>query len=124
MQIFNNKKVLISPIYCGLGHTTRCIAIVRLLLDNHCSVFVACNNKQKFLLQQEFNNLQFIHLEGYDITYTKYPFLFPFKLISQLLKISKSIKREYLWLQKKIEELNIDLVISDNRYGFHSPKVP
>jgi uncharacterized protein (TIGR00661 family) len=124
IQNINRKKVLISPLDWGLGHTTRCITIVRKLLDTNVSIIVACNPVQKELLQQEFNNIEFLLLEGYDITYSKNQLLFPIKLLFQLPKIILSIKREHRWLQKTIENHQIDLVISDNRYGLYTSKVP
>ena len=124
MQNFNNKKVLIAPLDWGLGHTTRCIKIVKLLIDKGCSVIVASNSTQKQLLQKEFNNIEFLELEGYNITYSNNPKLFPLKLIAQLPKISLRIVKEHQWLQKTIEKQRIDLVISDNRYGLYTSKIP
>jgi len=124
MQNFNNKKVLIAPLDWGLGHTTRCIKIVKLLIDKGCSVIVASNSTQKQLLQKEFNNIEFLELEGYNITYSKNPRLLPFKLIAQLPKIATRIYAEHRWLQKTIEKHRIDLVISDNRYGLYTSKIP
>ena len=124
MQLSNSKKALISPLDWGLGHTTRCISIIRLLHDNNYTVFVACNNTQKSLLQQEFNTINFINLKGYNISYSKQKNFLPLKLISQLPKINISIYKENKWLNKTIEDYNINLVISDNRYGLFTTKVP
>ncbi len=124
IQNINRKKVLVSPLDWGLGHTTRCITIVRILIDNDVPVIVACNTEQKFLLQQEFKNIEFLPLVGYNITYSKNKLLLPIKLLFQLPKIFLSIQREHRWLQKTIEKHQIDLVISDNRYGLYSRKIP
>ena len=124
MQNITNKKILISPLDWGLGHSTRCISIIRLLLDNAYSVSVACNPIQKSLLQQEFNNIEFIELKGYNISYSKNEKLFPLKLIAQLPKIAMRIISEHRWLQKTIDRYKIDIVISDNRYGLFTKKVP
>ena len=124
MQNFNNKKILIAPLDWGLGHTTRCVTIVKLLLDKGFFVIVACNFKQKSILEKEFKNIEFLDLEGYNITYSRSPKLFPLKLIAQLPKIVYSIISEHRWLQKTIEKHKIDLVISDNRYGLYTSKVP
>lgn len=124
MQNINRKKVLISPLDWGLGHTTRCISIVRKLIDTEVSVIVACNPEQKLLLQQEFNNIEYLPLDGYNIAYTKNKMLLPIKLLFQLPKIFLSIQREHGWLQKTVEKHQIDLVISDNRYGLYSRKIP
>ena len=124
MQNFNNKKILIAPLDWGLGHTTRCISIVRLLLDKGFSIIVASNAIQKELLQKEFENVAFLPLKGYEITYSKHKRLFPLKLILQLPKIISRIIYEHRWLQKTIDTHQIDLVISDNRFGLFTNKVP
>ena len=123
MQNFNNKKILIAPLDWGLGHTTRCISIVRFLLDTGSSVIVACNPEQKALLQKEFNNISYLDLKGYEIAYSKHKNLFPLKLIAQLPKIASRIFLEHQWLQKVIDAYQIDLVISDNRFGLYTSKV-
>lgn len=117
-------KILIAPLDWGLGHTTRCIPIVKALLANDCKVVVCCNTQQQNLLQQEFDNVEFLFLEGYNIKYNSNPKFLPISILGQLPTIRKIIKYEHQWLDKIIESNNIDLVISDNRYGFYSKKIP
>lgn len=124
MQNFNNKRILIAPLDWGLGHTTRCVTIVKLLQDNGFFIIVACNPTQKSILEKEFKNIEFLNLKGYNITYSRSPKLFPLKLIAQLPKIVSSIFSEHKWLQKTVEKHKIDLVISDNRYGFYTSIAP
>ncbi len=47
-----------------------------------------------------------------------------FKMLSQMPGFFKSIKKEHQLLQTIIKEYQIDMVISDNRYGCWSEKVP
>jgi uncharacterized protein (TIGR00661 family) len=105
-----------------LGHATRCISIIKALLHNNCNVIIACNDVQKQLLQQEFSNLSFLQLQGYDITYNKHPKLLTLSILQQLPKIAAAIKREHLWLDNIIDLYKINIVISDNRYGLYSKK--
>ena len=121
---FNMPKILIAPLDWGLGHTTRCIPIIKALLANSCRVVVSCNTEQQNLLLQEFNNVEFLFLEGYNIKYASNPKLLPISIIGQLPTINKAIRYEHQWLDKIIENNNIDLVISDNRYGLYSNKIP
>ena len=69
----NTRKpvVLLAPLDWGLGHTTRCIPIIKELLELECEVLVACNPKQKLFLRKEFSSIDFVHLDGYDIYYGK-----------------------------------------------------
>ncbi len=105
-----------------MGHATRCISIIKALLNSNCKVIIACNDVQKQLLQQEFSNISFLQLQGYDITYNKHPKLLTLSILQQLPKISTAINNEHAWLDGIIDEHKIDVVISDNRYGLYSAK--
>lgn len=118
------KTILIAPLDWGLGHATRCIPIIRSLQQAKCNVIVAVNNKQKSLLQREFTDILFIDLFGYNIHYTKNKSTLPFALIGQMFKIFNCINREKKWLENIITELKIDVVISDNRFGLFTKKIP
>lgn len=122
-KIANTKpKVLICPLDWGLGHATRCIPVIRLLLSKGCVVVVAAGGPQKKLLQQEFAEISFLDLDGYQVHYSKKWLMLG--LISQLFKIRKAIRSEHTWLQQAVSENSIDWVISDNRYGCYSGAVP
>ncbi len=121
---FNTPRILIAPLDWGLGHTTRCIPIIKAFLANNCRVLVACNAQQQTLLHQEFNNIEFLFLEGYNIKYASNPKLLFISILRQLPTIRKAIQLEHQWLDETITNYNIDLVISDNRYGLCSGKIP
>ncbi|MBC7650627.1 MAG: glycosyl transferase family 28 [Deinococcales bacterium] len=76
------------------------------------------------MLKAEVKNVTFLLLDGYNIKYSLQKKLFALSILKQLPKIIKVIKFEHWWLQKIIEKYNIDVVISDNRYGLHTTKVP
>ncbi len=121
---FNTATILIAPLDWGLGHATRCIPLIKTLKKNGYNVVVGVCEKQKILLQQEFDDIKFIDLAGYNIQYAKDRKLFALKISTQIPKILRSIKQEKKWLDTIIEKEKIDVVISDNRYGLHSKKVP
>ncbi len=121
---FNIQKVLIAPLDWGLGHATRCIPIIKVLIASSFEVVIATEGKQFILLQNEFPDLKFLPLKGYGIVYSKYKKLLPLKILLQLPKMLSAMKYEHNWLDKIIDENQIDLVISDNRYGLYSKKVP
>jgi uncharacterized protein (TIGR00661 family) len=116
------KRILICPLDWGLGHATRCIPIIRLLLKKNAKVIIAANNRPLALLKLEFPELQFIQLEGYNINYPASGSMI-LKMLFSLPKIIKGIKEEHAQLKKIIDEYNIDIVISDNRYGCWNKKV-
>ncbi len=119
----NNFRILIAPLDWGLGHTTRCIPIIKYLLLNQYTVFVGANETIKKIIRKEFPDIPVLPLQGYNIRYSKSKRGLPFKILLQLPKILLSIRNEKKWLKKKVEELKIDLVISDNRFGLYTKKV-
>lgn len=117
-------KILFSPLDWGLGHATRCIPLLKRLQKNGHEIIIASAGKPETLLRKEFPGIHFVELPGYNITYSKYKRFFPFKILWQVPKIYSSVKKENKILQKLIDEYNIDLVISDNRFGLYSKKTP
>ena len=73
-------------------------------------------------LKKEFPQLTAIDVPAYDIQYQKKG-SFIIKIISQLGKVFRGIKREHTITQQLIKEHNIDLIISDNRYGIYSKNI-
>jgi uncharacterized protein (TIGR00661 family) len=114
------KKVLVAPLDWGLGHTTRCIPIVKALLAADCSIWLCGSGAQEILLKSEFPYLPFLPLSGYDVNYARSAMMV--KILMQLPKILKSIRREHQWLNEKMIEHTFDAVISDNRYGLYHKK--
>jgi uncharacterized protein (TIGR00661 family) len=126
VKINNSKEkplLLISPLDWGFGHTTRCIPIIRQLLESDCSVLVACNSKQRALLQPEFPMVDYLQLEGYNLNYSNSGLFTYLSIIFQIPKILIRIKRENRWLSGCIRKYKIDAVISDNRFGLYSNQV-
>ncbi len=121
---FNIRKVLVAPLDWGLGHATRDIPLIRALLLSGREVVLAASGAQAILLQTEFPRLTILPLPGYQIRYGKRPLTLALRLLIQTPRLLRVIKRENQWLSKTITDLGIDLVISDNRYGLYSPKVP
>lgn len=113
-------RILVAPLDWGLGHATRCIPIIRELLNHGTEVWIAGEAAQEKLLKTEFPDLSFLSLPGYKIRYAKSAALIK-NIIFQIPKILKTIKQENAWLKKVVKEHHIDAVIADNRYGlYHS----
>ena len=113
-----------APLDWGLGHATRDISIIRALITNGYEVILAAEGTQAKLLQTEFSSLQLLPLGGYHIHYSKTKWGFLLTILKQVPGVYRVIKAENKWLNKVIEEHKIDLVISDNRFGLHSKKIP
>jgi len=118
------KRIIVAPLDWGLGHATRCIPLIKLLLSQNCRVLLAGQGKVKYLLQKEFPEIDFLELPGYNVRYSKRRWTLPFTIAVQIPKILSAIKTEQRWLQKTVEEHSIDTVISDNRFGLHHAHLP
>lgn len=116
-------RILVAPLDWGLGHTTRCIPIINELLLQNCEVFIAAEGASEVILREEFAKATFLPLKGYRIRYTNNRFL-QWGLIARLPKVMLAVYYERRWLQNIINELRIDGVISDNRFGLHTKKIP
>lgn len=123
-------KVLVAPLDWGLGHATRCIPIIRYLLEKKCEVVIGSDGRPLQLLQKEFPSCEFVLIRGYNISYPRNGSMV-IKIAAQIPKILSGIKREHELLKKIIEEgknlpagRQVDLVISDNRFGMWSREVP
>ena len=121
MTVLAGKKLLVAPLDWGLGHATRCVPIIRDLLNNDCEVWLAGEGAQEKLLREEFPLLPFLPLKGYQIKYSKNGLAA--KLIIQIPSILRSIREENRWLKEQIKIHGFEAVISDNRYGLYSENV-
>ncbi|HYV93873.1 MAG TPA: glycosyltransferase [Chitinophagales bacterium] len=106
----------------GLGHAARCVPVIRELLLRNAEVIIAADGRALQLLRNEFPELKWFQLPGYNIKYW-WNGGAVFQILLQLPKIILSFYRERKWLKQFIEEEEIDAVISDNRYGLYSEKI-
>ncbi|HEX6225949.1 MAG TPA: glycosyltransferase [Chryseolinea sp.] len=116
------KKILIAPLDWGLGHATRCIPIIEALLKRGCTVLVAGSGESLQLLRHEFPSLTFFALPPYAPKYS-YDDSMVLSMARQIPKFVSVIRKEHLLIESLVERHNIDLVISDNRYGCWSSMV-
>jgi uncharacterized protein (TIGR00661 family) len=123
-NVRQNIKILVAPLDWGLGHATRCIPLIRALLEAGHEVLLAGEGRQASLLAAEFPSLTLLPLRGYRIRYSRKAWQLPFVLLAQLPGIRQSIRNEKKWLEQQVREHAIDLVISDNRYGLYHPRIP
>lgn len=120
----NIKTVLVAPLDWGLGHATRCIPLIKELLANNIRVLIAASGPVATLLATEFPELEILPLKGFPVKYPLGRKWFLLKMLWQLPAAISSINKEKAWLKKAIKKNSIDAVISDNRLGLYSKKVP
>lgn len=123
MKLIGRNKVLVAPLDWGLGHASRCIPLIEALVKEGKEVLIAANGPIKTLIQQEFPKIEYIPLPGYSIKYSKTKAGLFFKIIKQIPKILISIYSEHQWLKEVVRNFEIDIVISDNRYGLYNKEI-
>lgn len=122
----NKKKgvILVAPLNWGLGHATRCIPIIQKLLKHGFQVVIASDKGALTLLKKEFPHLPAEELPSYNITYTKNPRWFKWRLMAQIPNILKVMRSEAKATQSLIKKYGITGIISDNRFGVRHMGVP
>ena len=120
----NKKTILVAPLNWGLGHATRCIPIIHELLSNKFNVIIASDGNALKLLLKEFPSIESLELPSYKITYPKKGNLLKWNLLLKLPAIKKAIASEKKIVQKLVFENKIQGIISDNRFGVRSSKIP
>lgn len=118
------KRILVAPLNWGLGHAARCVPIIKALIEHNFEPLLASDGVALLLLQKEFPHLEFIELPSYNITYARKGKFFKWNMLKGIPRILKSIQKENKALNSIIEAYEIDGVISDNRLGIYSKKVP
>lgn len=115
--MYSNKRIIVAPLHWGLGHATRCIPIIKSLLEKN-TIAIASDGEALTLLQKEFPNLESFELPSYNIRYT-----FDSMIANMIIQGPGSlvtIKRENKRANQIAKEWNADILISDNRFGFRS----
>lgn len=116
-------RVLVTVLDWGLGHATRCVPVIRELLERKCTVYLAGSGDALDVLKLEFPALPSFELPAYAPRYP-YSGSMVSKMLLQLPKFVRVIALEHQAVDDLIAKNNIDLIISDNRYGCWSSKVP
>lgn len=119
-----HKNILIAPLNWGIGHATRCIPVIKALEQNGFTPIIASDGVALALLKKEFPHLISIELPAYNISYSEKGKNFKWKIIAQLPKMFRAIRKENALVQKIVENYEIEGIISDNRLGVFSKNVP
>ena len=117
------KNILICPLDWGLGHATRCVPIIRLLQESGQQVIVAADRAPLEFLNSAFPKLQFVRFPGFKPKYSSANQ----QVLSMMMALPtalRSFAEDHQTLDHLIDTYQIDGLISDNRFGAWSKKVP
>lgn len=116
------KKIIVAPLNWGLGHATRCVPIINSLIENNFVPVLASDGISLAFLQKEFPTLEYLELPTYNISYGKN---LQWNLLRQAPFILKTIKKEKALIDDFItKNKEVVGIISDNRFGIRSDKIP
>lgn len=116
------KNILICPLNWGLGHATRCVPIIRALSDQGHKVIIAADKGPLAFLIKEFPDKEFIELPGFEPVYSKSNTQV-FKMMASYPKAVRAFKKDHKAVESIVKSHNINVVISDNRFGCWSDDV-
>lgn len=120
----HQKIILVAALNWGLGHASRCIPLINALLDNNYNVLIGSDGAALQLLRKEFPKLPFIVLASYAVKYPKNGLFFKLKLLRSLPAMKRAIASEQKQIENLAGEGRIDGIISDNRPGAYSKRIP
>lgn len=115
-------RILVAPLNWGLGHATRSIPIIRLLLARGCDVVLASDGPALTLLRDEFPDLPAFELPGIEVRYGER--FFTLALAAQMPALLGATRRERKAVAELVAREQIDGLISDNRFGSWGSGVP
>ena len=105
----------------GLGHATRSAPIIQYLIDQGHDLFLFSSGSAKSWLDQAFTELICREIPGYDVAYNSSSA--NRDIMRQTPGIIKKIEVEHSLTKQLTSELDLDLIISDNRYGCFHPDI-
>ena len=107
---------MVCPLNWGLGHATRCIPIIRELIEQKVDITIGGEGGCLELLKKEFPKLNFLNFPGYKINYPKEGAMAK-TIAFTTPKILCQIYKEHRKLKQLMQHTHFDIIISDNRYG-------
>ncbi len=111
------RKVFIAPLNWGLGHATRILPLIKLLLAKNYAVYVGASGRSKEVLQQEVRECIFVDFPEYPIKYPQTRFFVTRFMLIIFPQMLLSMKNEQKRLRILHKQHKFDLIISDNRFS-------
>ncbi len=109
-------RVLVCPLDWGLGHAARCIPLINHHLDMGHEVLIASCGPSGEMLKKEFPQLIHIHLPSFKVRYSKGKTQI-FAIMRMIPGLIRCYRNEHRLIKAIVKSYNIDLLISDNRFG-------
>lgn len=117
-----NNNILICPLEWGLGHASRIIPLAKKLRESDNNVFIASGDDHLAFLHAELPEIFLISFPGFKTNYSRSIPQY-LHLLFRIPSLLYHIFREHHRIKKIIAEFDIDILISDNRFGLWNNKI-
>lgn len=121
--MFHGARILVAPLDWGLGHATRCIPIIRRLVELSATPVIGADRGPLAVLRAEFPTLEHTVLPGPVIRYSASGRQL-WSMVRQFPGMVRSVAQERALLQDLRRRLHLDAVISDQRFGLRAHGLP
>lgn len=122
LKDIQSSIILFSPLNWGLGHVTRSIPILHQLLEQGNKIYIGCDEEQERFYKLYFPQLSYLSHPGYPFKFGKKG-NWSLDLLRNWKSLTRFLKSEGKLVDKWVEKYKIEVVISDQRYGFRSTEV-
>lgn len=117
--MFHGARILVAPLDWGLGHAARCVPLIRALLEHGATPVIGADKGPLALLAAEFPQLEQAKIPGMEVRYARGKSM-AWMLARQFPAMLRQIRAEHAWLEMHRQALQLDAVISDQRFGLHA----
>ncbi len=114
-------RILITPLDWGLGHATRLCPLIDYLMVRHELILAASGRSYSFL-KSRYPGLQVLRVPALPLRYWRSRRLFNFGLVHIGVRLVVNFVIDRLWVNQAVRRLDIDLIISDNRFGMYTSR--
>ena len=112
-------KILVAPLNWGLGHASRCVPLVQRFLDEGHEVILGGDGESLTLLRRHFPKQRYVCLASLNLRYGKGGSQV-WAMVKALPKLALWAYKDHVMLQSLLREEQIDMVVSDNRFGLYT----
>lgn len=113
------RKILIAPLDWGLGHATRLVPLIAHLQQQGFEPVIATDGRPYDFLASRFPELKIYRCAGYNITYPESGNLL-LHMMKNSVSFYKAVEAEQRLADELADEIDAEVVISDNRLNFRA----
>ncbi len=118
----DKKTLVLAPLNWGLGHVSRIVPLIDKYKREGWNIILASDGIALKFLQEEYPNERIVDIKSVPLRYSKHASLLAHLLII-LPKFIKNFRADKFFIKQLVDQEKIDLIISDNRYGFRDKRV-